>query len=57
MALTREAKIAKQFGLTLNEAGVLVAAGFDTPHKIEEADAEELPDGFSEKLARFLQSG
>jgi len=45
-------KIARKFNLTAEEVAALRKAGLDTPHKIRDANPEELPEGLADKLKR-----
>ena len=40
--------------LDAEDVAALLAAGFDTPTKIKNADAEELPEGLADKLTRWI---
>jgi len=47
-------RIAKKFKIDLEDAAILVDAGFTSPGKIRRADADDLPklsDGAAEKIA------
>jgi len=44
-------------GLNAEDVAALFAAGFDTPRKVKDADAEDLPDGIAEKMPRWFSQG
>lgn len=49
-----ETKMGIKFGLNSEEVALLVAAGFDTPRKVKDAEYEELPESVRAKLARWV---
>jgi len=48
-----EQKMAIKFRIPAADVAALVAAGFDTPRKVKDADPGKLPPGLADKLTRW----
>ena len=53
--MSREQKLAQEFGLTLSEAEALFALGYTNPKLLLAADPEDLPSPIRAKLTAWLE--